>query len=168
MPEITFICTANQFRSPIAAAYFKKKLETNGITDVIVSSAGTWTEAGFPAHTKALIEATKLGLDLRDHKTREINKEIVDHVDLLVVMEQGQKEAIECEFPDAKGKIILLGSIKGENENEIPDPAKENFKNSAEVVQEIIFCIESGFSRLIDLVLSGNNNCNKCAFLISK
>ena len=103
MPVILFVCTANRFRSPIAAAYTKRKLQTTDQSaDWTVISAGTWTEPGLPAHDKALSAAHALGLDLNSHHTRVVSTAIMATADLIIVMEQGHKEALECEFPASR------------------------------------------------------------------
>ena len=55
MPTLLFVCTANRFRSPLAAAYAARQLRDAGLpADWQAASAGTWTPAGLPAHPKAL------------------------------------------------------------------------------------------------------------------
>jgi protein-tyrosine-phosphatase len=155
MTEILFICTANQFRSPLAAAYFTRRLQQDvPSSNWIVFSAGTWTEPGLPAHPAALAEAEKLGLDLTSHRTREVNSQLLNLADLIVVMEQGHKEALECEFPDCKGRIVLLAETDGGIPSEIPDPALEGFENEEAVASSIVNCIDKSFSRLMKLAES--------------
>lgn len=155
MPNILFVCTANQFRSPIAAAYFERRLcDLSASAGWTVSSAGTWVTAGLPAHPKALIEAAALGLDLRAHRTREVDAAMLAAADLIVVMEQGHREALECEFPQCRGRIVLLGTAAGEDHPEIPDPARTHFEESAAAARSITACIDKGFSKLVSLAES--------------
>ncbi len=155
MTEILFVCTANQFRSPIAAAYFAHKLRENGAsTGWTLSSAGTWVKAETPAHPKAMMAAAQLGLDLSTHRSREVNARMLIAADLIVVMELGHKEALEYEFPQCKGRIVLLGEAAGEHGIEIDDPARSNFVESDVTVQSIIVCIDKGFSKLVNLAES--------------
>jgi protein-tyrosine-phosphatase len=150
MPVILFVCTANQFRSPIAAAYFTRKLtsiDANGIWTI--SSAGTWTPTGLPAHPQAVKAAAKLGLDLSAHRTREVNAGLLASADMIVVMEQGQKEAIEAEFPEARSKLVLLGSLGNIPGGEIPDPVRSDFAQPDIVARTICRCIDKGFTKLV-------------------
>lgn len=49
MPSVLFACTANRFRSPIAAARFSHCLQNEvDVQDWRVGSAGTWAEPGLP------------------------------------------------------------------------------------------------------------------------
>jgi protein-tyrosine phosphatase len=150
MPVILFVCTANRFRSPIAAASAERKLRSAGkLVEWTVISAGTWTEPGLPAHPKALSAATALDLDLNDHHTRVVSTALMATADLIIVMEHGHKEALECEFPTCRGRIVLLGELAGERDPEIPDPSKTDFEESNTVARTIVAYIENGFNELL-------------------
>jgi protein-tyrosine phosphatase len=125
MPAILFICTANQFRSPIAAASFAQKLSASGTHDTWkIASAGTWASSGHAAHPKAIAAAAPLGLDISNHQTQEVNADFIAEFDLIVVMENNHKESLELEFPQTIRKIVNLGEIANLPNGEIPDPAK--------------------------------------------
>ncbi len=150
MPVILFVCTANRFRSPIAAAYAKHQLLTTGDPGKwVIISAGTWTEPGFPAHPKALSAAAALDLDLSTHRTREVSTGLIAAADLIIVMEHGHKEALECEFPACRGRIVTLGELADAGNPEIPDPSKTDFEESNVIVQAIVTCIEKGFTEML-------------------
>lgn len=155
MTEILFVCTDNQFRSPIAAAYFMRKLrENNAPASWTASSAGTWVKDTRPAYFKAVMAAAQLGLDLSNHRTCEVTAQMLKGADLIVVMEQGHKEALECEFSWCKGRIVLLGEVAGEYGIEIEDPARINFEESDATVRGITDCIDKGYSILVSLARS--------------
>lgn len=154
MPAILFVCTANQFRSPIAAASFSQKLTQTGSHDTWkVASAGTWATSGLGAHPKAINAASSLGLDLSFHQTQEVNSTFIAEFDLIVVMEHNHKESLELEFPLTIGRIVLLGQIANVPGDEIPDPAKEAFANSDQVADLINTSIKRTFSKLVQLTL---------------
>ena len=147
---ILYVCTANLFRSPIAAACTERKLHAAGLADTwAVASAGTWTTAGLPAHPRALLAATDLGLDLSAHRTREVNTALLAAASLIVVMEQGHKEALECEFPTCRGRITLLGELAGQRDPEIPDPSKTDFYESDTIAQMIQTCVDKSFIEVL-------------------
>jgi len=152
MPSILFVCTANQFRSPIAAAYFSHKLSEEGIPGTwVVDSAGTWTPPGLEAHPQAVASAAKLGLDLKHFRTREVDAALLSAADLVVVMEHGHREAIETEFPAVRGRVVLLGSLANLPGDEIPDPARDNFDQPKAAARMVCACIEKGFAELVNL-----------------
>jgi protein-tyrosine phosphatase len=148
MPTILFICTANQFRSPIAAAYAERKLREAGMRERwVVMSAGTWTSNGLPAHQEAIGAAETLGLDISQHLTSEVNAEVLAASDLIVVMERGHKEALEWEFAACRGRVALLGELAGEDEAEIEDPAKSEFADAEAVAGRIVRSIDAACAR---------------------
>lgn len=154
MPAILFICTANQFRSPIAAASFAQKLASSGSLETWkVASAGTWATVGLPAHPKAIIAAEAIGLDITNHLTQEVDSKLISEFDLIVAMENNHKEALELEFPQTVGKIVLLGQISNVPKAEIPDPAKEGFTNADQIAALINTSIKRTFFKLVQLTL---------------
>ena len=65
MPRIVFICTKNQFRSPLAEVMLRNLLTTrNTPGEWIVESAGSWVDKLSPATHEAIIEAKKRGIPL--------------------------------------------------------------------------------------------------------
>jgi len=124
MPSILFVCTGNQFRSPIAAEAFRQQLERDGRSaQWIVNSAGTWTTPSQPPLRLALDVARSLGLDLSRHATRLVDADLLNESDLVFVMESGHKESILVEFPFARGKVHLLAGVLKGTAFDIPDPA---------------------------------------------
>jgi len=66
-----------------------------------------------------------------------------------MVMEEGQKEALECEFPTCRGWIVLLGELAGRSDPEIPDLANTDFEDSGAIARKIAACIEEGFTGIL-------------------
>lgn len=151
MPSILFVCTANRFRSPLAALYFAKKVVQEGDDDTVrVSSAGTWTVSGEPAMTKAIRLGKTYDLNLSFHQSRLLTEDILASADLILVMEAGHKEAIVHEFPATKNKTLLLTEAVGFLPANIPDPYSTS-EPPAQVAKEIIQLIDHGYQRIIDL-----------------
>lgn len=159
LPEILFICTANQFRSPIAAACFSRRLKLKGMDDKwTVASAGTWAHAGLPAHPKAIEAAASLGLDLKGHRTQEVDAALLDAADLIVVMQESHKEALEAEFPLVCGRVVLLGGLADIPNGEISDPARDNFARPEEAARLINTCVAKAFAMLVQFANLNQNN----------
>ena len=152
MPSVLFVCTANQFRSPLAAACLLKNIETeNTDSKWIVESAGTWTKAGLPAPDITLKLANQLGLDgLDSHLTRQIDRKLLNQFDLIIVMELGHKEAICSEFPAVSGRLSLLAEIVDGFAYDIPDPADSGI-NPNEVGREIFMLTSRGKEKILQL-----------------
>ncbi len=154
MPSIIFVCTANRFRSPIAAAALRKELQQHKTPgDWQVLSAGTWTSEGMPAAFEAMRAAALLGLDISTHSSREISAELVKAADLILVMEQGHKEALQAEFPRSAHKVHLLSEAATGVAYDIQDPASS--AAAEDVPGEIVELIHEGFDRICALARGG-------------
>jgi protein-tyrosine phosphatase len=150
MPSILFVCTANRFRSPLAAAAFLKMLKEDGKTSGWkVASAGTWTQPGLPVLADAKRIALQMGLDLNDHITLPVSATILSECDLILVMELGHKEALETEFPASKGKVLLLSEVADHLVYDVPDPNGTNESSPDEIAREINDLIGKGFQNII-------------------
>src|SRR5271157_1892556 len=109
MPSVLFVCTANQFRSPIAAACLINFIRQEDTPKKWrVESAGTWTKPGLPVSPLALQIAQQLGLrGLESHITHQVSQELLDEFDLILVMESGHLEAIASEFHNVFGRLMM-------------------------------------------------------------
>jgi protein-tyrosine-phosphatase len=141
MPSVLFVCTANRFRSPLAAAMFSRALEEENnadITSVIrragpwrVGSAGTWATPGQPVLPEVVEAAQKLGLNLADHRSERVSGELLSEYDLILVMQAGQKEALLSEFPFLEEYIYLFSHVVERGSYDIPN----SFGSEQEVVE---------------------------------
>lgn len=155
MPFILFVCSANQFRSPIAAACLLKNIkQENADRKWIVESAGTWTSAGLPMPDFAIQVANQLGLDgLANHQTRQVDQKLLNEFDLIIVMEIGHKEAIRNEFPSVADRLYLLSEIVDDISYDIPDPTDPGV-NPNDIGREINNLIKEGEENILDLAES--------------
>ena len=152
MKSVLFVCTANRYRSPFAAAVFEKELKSDGVDDGWrVGSAGTWTQVDLPVIPHAFQKAQEFGLDLQKHRSIEINSRILSEYKLIVVMETGHKEAIRTEFPETSGRIFLLSEIVDQITYDILDPAK-NMDDADEIISELYTLVQRGYPAICALV----------------
>lgn len=77
----------------MAAAIARDLLAAAGRTDVEVSSAGTHALAGNGATGHAIAIAEEHGLDLLDHRARQLTPELVAGADVVVGMTREHTEA---------------------------------------------------------------------------
>ena len=154
MTTILFICTANRYRSPIAAACFRRELAQRQLEQGWeVQSAGTWTQNGLPAMQDAVSYARQFGLDIRDHRSREVTAELMQAADLVLVMEQDHKESLRLEFQSARQKVFLLTEVVAGVAEDIDDPVR--FAKSERAVSEICTLIQTGFEKICAAAVRG-------------
>ena len=148
MPSVLFVCTGNQFRSPIAAEAFRQQLERDGLAaQWTVNSAGTWTTPAQPPFRLALDVARALGLDLSRHATRLVDADLLKESDLVFVMESGHKESLLIEFPSARGKVHLMAEALRGMAFDIPDPAWSPGEAEA-ILRDVADMVRAGSAKI--------------------
>lgn len=151
MPNIVLVCTANQIRSPLAQEILKKLLAERGVEDGYeVTSAGTWAADDQPALPKAQQVGRDFGIDLSQHRSRMITANILEGADLVLTMENRQKEALSYEFPENKNKIYVLGELVGVTED-ISDPVMGSMDTYQRTGQRIYAILEEGLDEILRL-----------------
>ena len=128
-----------------------------------MSSAGTWTENGLPADIRAIQDANEWGLDIKAHRSRQVDAQILSQNNLILVMETGQKEALRIEFSRESKKIFLLSEVVDSSAYDIPDPfGGTGIPLYKEVATELHALIERGFTKIYNAAL----NSEKRIFLV--
>jgi protein-tyrosine phosphatase len=82
--RVLLVCTANQCRSPMAAALLIARL-AGASRDMDVGSAG-FGSPGFPAVSGAVLVMARMGTDLSDHRSRLVTAELCRRSDLTLAM----------------------------------------------------------------------------------
>lgn len=150
MPNILFVCSANRFRSVLAAEYFRALMKENDVTgEWEVGSAGIWAREGLSPIKEAVERAAARHLDIDSVRSREISTKLVEAADLIIVMAGGQREAISLEFPSAKDKVFLFSEITDGPTYDIPDPVTSSGEDPQLIAEEIFSLLESGFYQII-------------------
>jgi protein-tyrosine phosphatase len=132
------VCAGNICRSPMAEAILTHRLLARGVKGT-VESAGIAAVEGEPADPMALALLRERGLDLSSHRARLLTGDLLADFDLVLVMEGGHKRAVEREFPQARGRVQLLGRFGG---FEIPDP----FRGTRAEFEQTLALIERGIA----------------------
>jgi len=101
------VCTANQCRSPIAAALLRRTLAG---TDVRVLDAG-FGESGHPPTEQALEAADRIDLDLSAHASTTIDPSTIASADLVLVMERRHVRDLVVLHAEAWPKTFTLKEV---------------------------------------------------------
>lgn len=150
MPHVLFICTANICRSPVAEAVLRQRFQARGLEDWTVSSAGTWAEEGRPVSTYSVLVAAARGLDIANHRARQVTRERLEQADLVLCMTEGHAEALRAEFPTQAAKIHLLTEMTGKHYN-ISDPYGRSLRDYEQMAAEIVTLIDEGLPRILEI-----------------
>jgi protein-tyrosine-phosphatase len=145
MPSILFVCTANRFRSPLAAAILNKYLLESGEKgEWQVASAGTWTVPGQPVISRLEPVSRSLGLELGMHRSAQVDGQLLAAYDLILVMEPGHKEALQVEFPSLREQIYLLSDVVERKKYAVPDTFRSE-QQVTEVAMLLRSLIHNGY-----------------------
>ena len=157
MPAILFVCTANICRSPIAMGMLRNMLAEKHVEgDWLVESAGTWGLEGDPAAAGSQAVMNNLGIDIGDHRARSVDYDLLQHFDLILTMEIGQKEALRMEFPEFSDRIYLLSEMTGQK-RDIEDPYGGQYSGYEQAAEDIQLYLTNGFDTIIRLASHSNS-----------
>jgi protein-tyrosine-phosphatase len=106
--KVLFVCTGNSCRSPMAEGILKKMLKENKLDNFEVNSAGISTLDGAPASLFAMEVAKTRNVDLSQHRSRQMNRQILKKADLVLVMSYEHIEHIGKMDKKALEKTYLL------------------------------------------------------------
>lgn len=141
--RILVVCVGNICRSPMAEAVLRNALRNQeGIT---VESAGLGAMVDWPPAEYAEELMAERGLDIANHRARQLTPEILHEADLVLVMELGHKKAIEADDATARGKVFRLGEWQN---RDIEDPFQKPKTEFAKVLRQIDSCVEEWVEKL--------------------
>jgi protein-tyrosine phosphatase len=104
------VCSANQCRSPLAAAAFSARAAQRGLP-VDVTSAGPQALAGVPATPPTLDAARRVGLDLDAHVSTLVDARAVAGADLVVGLERRHVQELVVLQPGSFGRTFTLREL---------------------------------------------------------
>jgi len=117
--RILVVCYGNICRSPAAQYILKQRLPDT----FTVESAGVGALVDHAADATVAELLVARGIDVGQHRAKQVTRNMLGQYDLILVMEQNHIEAITRIAPEARGKTKLLGCWIGNKE--IPDPYKK-------------------------------------------
>jgi protein-tyrosine phosphatase len=143
MFNIVMVCTGNICRSPMAERLLIKMLPEDLRKKVSVKSAGTHALHGHQAAEPAVEVLGRMGVDLSDHRARQLSREIVDQTDLLLAMEHHHLQSIKSLRLWGRAKARLLGEFKSpDHPPEIEDPYGQPIESYQACVDALKPCLQ--------------------------
>ncbi|MDF7807350.1 hypothetical protein P4E94_07870 [Pontiellaceae bacterium B12219] len=139
---IVVACKANITRSAYLDGYMKQYLKDHypyARKKVRILSAGVRARRGSSANSVVKHVARINGFSLGGHSSDPFTNKLVNKADVILVMEQWQKDELTERFPKAGNKIFrmmeYLQSGDPEDIRDIPDPTGQNTADFEEFIE---------------------------------
>jgi protein-tyrosine-phosphatase len=178
MPKsVLFVCSNNRFRSVVAEYLFQKMLQEKDESlaqDIEVSSAGIVTEkvlqlsneSGWPPPRPFLGKAPaemvmtamlQRGIDVSGHRSRELNRDTMDRVTLVIAIGEYQREGILSLYPSARGKVFTLSEFVGKcSYPDAEGPVKRFPPGYVDtLISQIEECLTQGMNKFLHYLWQG-------------
>ena len=135
---ILFVCTGNTCRSSMAGALARRELERAGIDGFEVKSAGTGALPGLPASAGAIAAMEEMEIDIKDHRSTALDKNIIKEADIIFTMTESQRRVVLDICAGVAGRVYTLPEFAG-----VPGDVRDPFGGDAEVYRRTADCLES-------------------------
>lgn len=147
--HVSFVCSGNICRSPIAEKVLAAEVEALGLSDrVRVSSAGTGSwHVGSPMDERAAQTLAEHGYPT-GHRACQVDSEVLS-ADLLIALDDGHLQSLRRSVPEP-GRVRLLRSFDPEAPDgaEVPDP----YYGGPDGFTEVLDMIRAAMPGLLDHV----------------
>lgn len=111
---ILCVCTGNICRSPMLTYLLRDALAKEGIS-CTVSGAGTGTIDGDPPTMHAITAMREIGVDISEHRSRQITPSLVAETDLFIALSVEHGVTLAFQYGVDPENILVPGSG-------VPDP----------------------------------------------
>ena len=140
--RVLVVCIGNICRSPMAEGLIR-----HAVPGVQISSAGLSALVGRGADPIAVQIMAGIGVDISAHRARMLTDAIAREADLILVMDDQQKQQLATQYPYVRGKVFKLGEAGNQD---IPDP----YRQDAEVFRIVYSLIENGVNEWVKRINS--------------
>lgn len=143
--SFVFVCFGNIMRSPMSEALFREAIARHANVGVKICSAGLNATPGKRAHPWAIAAAQDFGISLEDHQATLLSREMVDEADAILAMDVQNKVEFLSRYPDAAGRLFLLGAYSGTTSRaiEIRDPFFGNLDETRRCYRLLQTCTQN-------------------------
>ena len=146
--KVVFVCSGNICRSPMAEAYFRHRVDLDGLEGFEVDSAGTLGIRKARASSEAIEAMGEIGIDLEGHRSKGIKGKILENADFTIGMSHDHLDYLAARHPEGGDERLLLraferGPSPDPNPHDLEDPIGRSLDFYREQVKMIICCVDN-------------------------
>ena len=154
--RVTFVCTGNICRSPMAEHVLRKYVQDEGLAgDVVVDSSGTGGWHAGDAADHRTVRALKRHGFTSDHAARKFQRSWFDDYDLVIALDAGHLRELRAlaRSDEDRDKIRLLRSFdpSAGPDLDVPDP----YYDDDEAFEHVMDLIERAVPGILDEIRHG-------------
>jgi protein-tyrosine-phosphatase len=146
--RILFVCTGNTCRSPLAEAIGNRIVIDRALDGFQVSSAGTSVWEGGPASDAAVLVGLERGLDLSQHRSRQLGRDLIAESDLVLAMGPHHLDRIEALGGSGRSFLLTAFASGGNSSLAVTDPFGGDLDAYRATVDELSVTVRKVFDRL--------------------
>lgn len=148
-PErLLFVCTGNTCRSPTAEALAREEARRRGL-DVVCRSAGVAASGGGASSGAARV-AEEADLDLSDHRSTQLDPELVEWADLILCMGESHRWQVADRGGGEKARLVT--DFLPEDDPRRGRPVLDPVGGDADVYRQTLEVLRASVSGLMDAV----------------
>lgn len=142
--SLLIVCTGNTCRSPMAEVLLREALKSDAqFNDYIVHSAGTFAANNHPASEYAQKVIKQKQLDLSNHSSKPITKDMIDRAKLILTMTESHLAQLVEAFPISKHKVYPFRYFMEGPPEDVSDPFGGSYSDYERCSQSIEAAIPS-------------------------
>lgn len=149
MKQVLVVCTANICRSPLVASLLQQQIAQTGLSDVVqVASAGVRAVPGDAVDPMIVALLDELCVELAAKYATPVAEQALREADLVLVMEEAQRQALFYRLPSALPKVFLLSELAG-HYDEVTDPYGMSEATYRAMLHLVTTLLAEGWPRLL-------------------
>lgn len=133
----------------MAVAIARRVAQERGLGDIDVTSAGTSAWEGAPASDGALLVGIEQQLDISDHRSRQLSRELITAHDVILAMGPHHLERIVALGGPDKAHLLTDFASRGRSQRTISDPMGSGLEVYRATFEELDREIRRAFDRIV-------------------